>query len=74
MAEETTPMLLTAQQAADKLGVSKATVHTKVNAGEWPYTRLLTRGIRFTQAQIEAIVNGGAVEPIQRTPRRRKAS
>ena len=74
MAEETTPMLLTAQQAADKLGVSKATVHNKVNAGEWPYTRLLTRGIRFTQAQIEAIVNGGAVEPVTRTPRRRKAS
>lgn len=74
MAEETTPLLLTAQQAADKLGVSKATVHAKVTAGEWPYTRILSRGIRFTQGQIDQIINGGAVEPVTRTPRRRKAS
>lgn len=75
MAEETTPKKwLTAQETADQLGVSKATVHNKVNDGEWPHSRPLSRGIRFTQAQIDRIVAMSAVEPVQQTPRRRKAS
>ena len=63
----------TAPEAAVKLGVSKDIVYARVNAGEWPHTRL-TRKISFTQEQIDAIKRMGAVEPVVTAPRRRKAS
>lgn len=77
MADETSPQKkwYTAQETADILGVSKATVHNKVNERAWPYSMPLSRGVRFTPAQIDQIVAMSEVKaapPAQ--PRRRKAS
>ena len=70
---ETEPELFDVPQAAAKLRVGKDTVYAKVNAGDWPHTRL-TRKISFTQEQIDTIKRMAAVEPVISTPRRRKAS
>ena len=67
------PETFTVKEAAVKLGVGPDTVYAKVNAGDWPHTRL-TRKISFTQEQVDAIKRMGAVEPVVSTPRRRKAS
>lgn len=67
------PETFTVKEAAVKLGVGPDTVYARVNAGDWPHTRL-TRKISFTQEQIDTIKRLGAVEPVTTTPRRRRAS
>jgi excisionase family DNA binding protein len=67
--------LLTVDDMAARLRVSKDTVYTLVEQGRIPHTRLPSTGqrgarklIRFTAAQADQIVADGAVAAVTTTP------
>lgn len=69
-----TPQLLTVQQLATYLNVSAGWVRKGILTRTLPHTKL-GKSVRFTPAQVDEILRGGAVETgpeeSTRTPRRR---
>lgn len=51
---------LTPEQVANRLGVSVRSVREKVYRGTWPHLRIDGRTIRFSEEQLQGIVESAA--------------
>ena len=64
MPNQTSPQWFSVQDAADWLGVHENTIYRWVAAGHLPERRVGVLGrLRFTQADLEGVVNGEASRP-----------
>lgn len=70
----TTPLTYSTAEAAAKLGIGKDTLTRRVQAKEWPCTRMM-RNYRFTEDNLAQILALSQQEAKAKpAPRRRKAS
>lgn len=68
-----TPLLMTTAEAAQTLGLTEGYLKRGAAARSIPHTRV-GRYVRFSQADLAAIIAAGQVSPIVSPLRRRRAS
>lgn len=54
---------MTAQEAADYVGLALGTVWNKARAGEMPSYRVGKRSYRFRRSELDAWIESGATKP-----------
>lgn len=69
----TTPLTYSVAEAAAKLGIGKDTLRSRVQAKEWPCTRMM-RNYRFTEENLTEILRLSQQQALAPIQRRRKAS